>query len=252
MAQSQIRWKRGDYVRLGQAVAQFNKKINALQSEERKLYLPETINYSEQKENITTRQELNRVINSLRRFNLEGAEDIYKTEAGEEITKWERQELGIQKGIVTRRLTQELKELNTPMESGYSRVQMGSVRAREIEAQLKNLEKLESKKGYEFERLRKRIHNVGVADYTMRKAITYRENYFLMLESYKSFDNYDKLVAKLESIKNPVAFYEFVSQNELLADITFMYDMAMNFGVTNINEQMSFNQMLESIGIDTE
>lgn len=126
---------------------------------------------------------------------------------------------------------------------------MGSRRAREIEAQLKNLATLETKTGYEFDRLRNRIKNIGVSDYSMRKAIVYRENYFSMLETYKSFDNYEKLIAILNNITNPIEFYEFVSQNELLADITFMYDMNMNLGITNMNEQLSFNQMLESVGI---
>ena len=52
MADSQINWRHGDFIRLGQAVARFNKKINELQAEENKLYLPETISYAEAKENI--------------------------------------------------------------------------------------------------------------------------------------------------------------------------------------------------------
>ena len=75
--QSKIRWQRGDYITLGKAVSQFNKKINELQKEESKDYLPDTLEYKEVKENITTRKELNRVINSLRRFKKEGAEDLY-------------------------------------------------------------------------------------------------------------------------------------------------------------------------------
>ena len=55
MADSRISWKRGDFIKLGQAVAKFNKKVNELNREEKKLYLPETINYKEAKENITTR-----------------------------------------------------------------------------------------------------------------------------------------------------------------------------------------------------
>lgn len=31
---NQIKWKRGDYIRLGQAVSQFNKKIRELKQEE--------------------------------------------------------------------------------------------------------------------------------------------------------------------------------------------------------------------------
>ena len=93
MAQSKIRWKRGDYIKLGKAVADFNRKITKLQAEENKLYLPNIIEYKEAKENILTRAELNRLVNSLRRFQRAGAEDLYVTEAGEELTKWERREL---------------------------------------------------------------------------------------------------------------------------------------------------------------
>ena len=119
MADGQINWKQGDFVRLGRAVAQFNKKVNELNREEKKLYLPETISYTEAKENITTRRELNRLINSLRRFQREGAEDLYKTQSGEEITKWERRELGIQSRIAQTRLQNELKTLNEPLDSGF-------------------------------------------------------------------------------------------------------------------------------------
>ena len=131
MASSQIRWKKGDFIKLGKAVSQFNRKINELQREENKLYLPEIIDYKEAKENITTRRELNRLINSLRRFQREGAEDLYTTMVGENITKWERRELGIQSRIATMRIQKELNELNEPLESGYSRAQMGSRRVKE-------------------------------------------------------------------------------------------------------------------------
>ena len=143
MADARIFWKHGDFVRLGRAVAQFNKKINELNREEKKLYLPETINYQEAKENITTRRELNRLINSLHRFQKEGAEDLYTTQAGETISNWERRELGIQSRIAQIRLNAELKKLNEATDNGYSRVQMGSMRVREIEAQIKNLKQID-------------------------------------------------------------------------------------------------------------
>lgn len=91
--QSKIKWQQKDYLSLGKAVANFNKKINELQSEEKKLYLPELKNYKDIKENIQTRQELNRVIKSLKRFSKEGAEELYTTKAGEQLTKWEIGEL---------------------------------------------------------------------------------------------------------------------------------------------------------------
>ena len=204
--QSKIQWKQGDYIKLGRAVADFNKKVNKLQAEENKLYLPNLIEYKEAKENITTRGELNRLVNSLRRFNREGAEELYTTQAGEQMTKWERKELGIQSRIAQTRLKQELKQLNEPTPSGYSRAQMGSQRVKEINAQLKNLKLIESKVGY------------------------------------------DKLVKKLETFKNPLSFYEFLSQNELLADITYMYDMGTE-GIAGVSDQDKFNYLLESVGI---
>lgn len=241
---SKIRWKQGDYVKLGKAVAEFNKKINKLNAEENKLYLPETIDYKEAKENITTRSELNRLVNSLRRFQREGAEELYTTQAGEDITRWERRELGIQSRIAEIRLQRELKALNEPMESGFSRAQMGSTRVREIEAQLRNLKQIETKSGYEFQRLRSRIARSGVSDYTMKKAITYQENYIKEMEKYSHFDNYDKLMAKLKSFKNPISFYEFVSKTELTADLTYQSD--------EYYTQEYFNRFIEDLGIEIE
>ena len=243
-SQSKIRWKQGDFIRLGKAVSDFNKKINELQAEENKLYLPDTINYKEAKENITTRSELNRLINSLRRFKNEGAEDLYVTQADEEMTKWERRELGIQSRIVQTRLRLELNELNKPLESGFSRVQMGSERAREIESQLKNLKQIENKKGYEFKRLKERIQNKGTSDYIMKKAIVYRENYVKEMEKYSHLDNYEKLVEKFESLKNPVKFYEYMSQNELTQDLTYQSDEYFT--------QQAFNSFLQDLGIEID
>ena len=215
MADARINWKRGDYISLGRAVSNFNKKIRELQAEENKLYLPDEINYKEAKENITTRKELNRLVNSLRRFQREGAEDLYTTQSGETMTKWERRELGIQSRIAQTRLRNELKTLNEPTESGFSRAQMGSMRVREINAQIKNLKNIENVVGYEFNRLRDRLSRMGTSDYTMKKAIVFRENYLEEMEKYSHFDNYEKLMKKLRSFTNPISFFNFVSQNEL-------------------------------------
>ena len=39
MTNSQINWRKGDYISLGKAVSQFNRKINELQKEESRNYL---------------------------------------------------------------------------------------------------------------------------------------------------------------------------------------------------------------------
>jgi hypothetical protein len=244
MAQSRINWKRGDYIKLGRAVSNFNKKINSLQREENKMYLPEILNYKDIKADITTRQELNRMINSLRRFQQEDASELYETDAGEQITKWERRELGIQVGIAKRRLNKELKQLNEPTIGGFSRVQMGSIRAREIEAQIKHLDKIEMTKGYEFRRLKKSIKFQGSSDYQMKKAIIFRENYMNEMRKYSHFENYEKLMFRLKAINNPISFFDYVSQNEISGDLTYQSDQYFS--------EKEFDRFLESLGIDLE
>lgn len=223
--QNRINWKKSDYITLGKAVSQFNKKINELNAEERKLYLPETIKYKDIKSNIFTRKELNRIISSLKRFSKEGAEELYTTKAGQELTKWEYNELKNQSKIAKARLSTELKDLATVKnEQGFTRLEMGSLRAREIQAQIRNLENLENKKGYEFNRLRERIQNIGTQDYIMKKSVIFQENYLKEMEKYKGFNNYEKLMEKLKSIKNPISFFNYVSKNELIQDLTYQSD----------------------------
>lgn len=113
---------------------------------------------------------------------------------------------------------------------------MGSMRAREIQAQIRNLNSIENKTGYEFNRLRNRIQNIGTSDYIMKKSIVYRENYLKEMQKYASFDNYEKLMAKLEAIKNPITFYEYVSKNEIIADLTYQSDQYYS--------QQEFNQFV--------
>ncbi len=73
--EGQIKWKKGDFIRLGQAVSQFNKTKNEVLRLNRSIekYLPDTQDYKVLKSQIKTRNELNRIIKSLRSFNLENA-----------------------------------------------------------------------------------------------------------------------------------------------------------------------------------
>ena len=119
-----IKWKQTDYLNLGREVARFNKKINELNKEEKKLYLPELQDYRNVRDRIHTRAELNRVISSLRRFSKEGSEDLYTNDAGETMTKWEHNELVRQRRIAEKNLRNEAKELEQSYSSGYSKAQM--------------------------------------------------------------------------------------------------------------------------------
>lgn len=114
MAESLIRWNKQDEMKLQKAVNDFNKKIRRLEKEENNLQLPDTLNYQDLRENISTRSELNRRLSSLERFQKEGAESLYTTKAGEKLTKWEYQETIKQRNIARNRLNKELEDLGTP------------------------------------------------------------------------------------------------------------------------------------------
>lgn len=245
-----IRWKNADYLTLGRAVANFNKKINRLNAEEKKLYLPDNINYKDVKGRIQTRKELNRILNSLRSFSKEGAEDLYITEAGELMTKWERQELSKQTRIAENSLRKELKELEKPYSSGYSKAQMGSITYKNILAQIRNLRKLEQKKGYEFTKLKDRIKNIGSLDYDMVKATIYRENFMYAISFSEGMEGYDLLLKRLNRIKNPVNFYNFVKKSNVFSDIFLYYKPGegLVYGGFNSNQER-FNHGLEELGI---
>lgn len=252
MAQGQIRWKQTDYLSLGRAVANFNKKINLLNKEEKKLYLPEVKSYKEIKENIKTRAELNRIISSLKRFSKEGAEDIYTTKAGEIMTKWERQELGKQVKIAERGLRREAKKLEIPISSGYSKAQMGSRAYQEILSNLRTLRNLEFKKGKELISFKERLAKFGNLDYRMLKATIFRENFMtaLIQSGAENFENYSLLAGKMKRIKNPIKFFEFISQSNVFSDIFDYYKPGdgLIYGAFS-GEEERFNFGLEELGL---
>ena len=241
MRESYIRWNKRDTAKLRKAVLDFNKKLRSLQKVEYQDYLPDFINYKDVKKEILSRRDLNNMINSLRRFQREGAEDIYTTETGETLSKWERRELGIKSRAIQIRLGKELKELEKPDESGFSRVQMGSGRAKEIKAMIKRYKSLESLKGFDFSSTVRSIKaQYGMGD--LRKAELYQKNYLAMIKKeFSGFDHYEELVNFVKSFSNPLEFWNAVKDNEKFNDITFMYD--------EVDTQNKLNRLMDEMGI---
>ena len=66
---------------------------------------------------------------------------------------------------------------------------MGSTKVRALQSQIKNLKMIETKKGYEFNALRRRIKKMGSSDYEMKKAIIYREKKWKNIHTLKIMMN---------------------------------------------------------------
>lgn len=220
--QSKIRWKKGDYISLGKAVAEFNRTKNELETEENKLYLPEDINYNEIKSSIFSRSELNRVIKSLRSFSSQNSELVFEGE--NLITKWEQRENRLAQRRAIKNLKGELAELSQPLENGFSRAQMGSIEARQIERSIESIENYTKKVGENYRRTVRRIRSLGTNDYNLRKAYIYQENVLNELEELKNnIPEFKEVYKYFASIKNPITFYNTMQQSNILQDFFVWY-----------------------------
>lgn len=82
----------------------------------------------------------------------------------------------------------------------------------------------------------------------MRRAIIYKENYLEMFtKTYVGLSNYDKVLAKLKSIENPIQFYNILKkleEGEKLKDISFMYE--------STPYQETLNKLALNLGLEIE
>lgn len=243
---SLIRWRRGDYVKLGQAVSRFNKIINVLDTDERK-FLPELKDYKEIRDHITSRKELNRVIKSLRRVNTENLLNTKILESGEEISKWEYQELTKARKRAFRNLERERESILKDRPS----IGMGDERLSEIHAIEQSFIDLENRSGSGLKRVMQRIFSVGRSDYKLSRDELFRRNFYTALEGISNFQNYEVLKRELDKIKNPTKFYEYVKQSPVLMDLFLWYKEkdSVFYGAFGDNEEAFNSTLLFHLGI---
>lgn len=231
-----IRWTKGDAIRLGKAIAEFNRAVKELETELNKLYLPELKEYKVARESIKTRDELNRILRSMRRFSkYTTSADLVTTESGEVLTKWEKRELGLARNRELRKVEAELEKIQTP-EKPYR-----SQRQKELEIEKERLRDLFTYTGDKFDKERKRLLKRSAKDYEYKKQIIYKQNYMKSLEKYAEFDNYEILIKTMEKM-SPKAFYEKSQSSPQLDDLTLVSDQTM--------AQQAFNEFVyEWLGV---
>ena len=229
MADSPIKWKKQDELKLKKAVSDFNSKIKRLEKEEKLLYLPDTITYTSQRQDIKTRSEYNRRINALESFMKKGAEDLIITKGGEGLSKWEWQQTLNQKRILENRLNKDISKFESIAPS-VKRL-MGPPEKAQAEDTLESIQKLNRTKGASFNRIKSRIQALGVKDYEMKRAEKYRDNLLAELEKIK---DQSKATAKLyehfKNIKNPMEFYDEIKKSDVLYDFFKWYKNPKDYG----------------------
>lgn len=248
MADNLIRWKRSDYARLSKAINKYNKEINKLQ-DKGFTNLPETKNYQSIKSSIYTRKELNRTINSMKKLSIDNIKEV-ELEGGLKLTNYEYKELQNARTRAKHYLEGKLDKLET--ENPYAKYGLETKEIEAVKKTISSLGRLETTTpGFEMNRLIDRIKRLGSYDADMRRATQYRENYMKALEQMSGYENYDLLKDKLDSIKNPEKFYEFISQSTTLSDLFSYYEAApdaQTYGGFS-NNQAAFDKALIELDV---
>lgn len=244
---SLIKWTRSDYMRLSHAVRSFNKKVRELESLDQD-YLPDIYNYKELRDSIYSRRELNRMIKSLKRFTTkESQQRMVVIPSGEEISNWEYSELKKAMKRATTRITDQAREI-----IDTDRNVIGDVEFKRLLRTKESIEDLFNRSGTEFRRTRERTFKWGKNDFELYRADIFRENFMKALEQLETYKNIDLLINELEKITNPIQFYKYVSQSEILKDLFLFYRdkaTAQTYGGF-VDNQEAFNTALNDLGIE--
>lgn len=241
-----IRWTRSDYATLSHAIREFNKTINELESLDKNV-LPPEFTYKELKDTIYSRKELNRVLKSLRRFSRESQQKVVSLPSGESITKWELTELS---KAQTRAISQVQQQARNIVESDIN--VMGDVEFKQLLRTKESIEDLFNRTGADFRRTAKRTMTWGKSDYELWRAQIYRDNFMNSLQEMSNYDNYEVLLKKLEKIENPIKFYEYVQQSDILSDLFLYYKdkaTAQTYGGFSSNQEAFDTAIFEQLGI---
>ena len=210
-----IRWSKGDYIRLGKAVADFNRQVAANTTEANKLYLPKQIDYKALRDEIKTRQGLNAYIQQLKRINLGDSFALEKLEGGETVTRYQRRE-------IQRALNQVIPQLEADIASVQAKTLIRNglssnfelpeafkdYQQKQLEARLKDYKELFTLSGEKFKRRAEQLM-INQTEKKYRKAYQFRKNYMREMQKYRNMRDYwifKKYYA--DRHKDPVRFYD--------------------------------------------
>ena len=235
--QYNIKWNRSDIGKLSSAVSRFNKTIKKLENAESDLVLPEVVDYKELKSGITTRQELNRMIGSLRRFTNPAKQKAIKLDSGIEITAWEYTELKAERRRAEKRLTSELFGLEATLGTGNKRIN-------EIRGTIASLQKLETATGEDFKRIRERIKVQGTSDFNRKKAKTFQDNF---IKAFKGMGR-KEIVEYAQKFKDPEEFWNAIKDSGF-SNLQEFYDESEGILRFSMDSDERYFYELEQLGL---
>lgn len=195
---SKIRWTRADKKAIATAVGSFNAKITRTlkKNPEMVLFLPERLTTAEVRANVTTRQDLNKQLNAIKRFLRQGAEAPVINEVGTRTTKWQLRELRIQQGVINRAKNREMKILQPSYEKGN----FFTIEERNLQPTKFDFSKMSERN---FKKYIEGLNKMSKTTYWEQGYEKYRRGYLGAMTNtmyaYSRFDELYSLVSSLDS-----------------------------------------------------
>lgn len=193
-----IRWREADEKELQRVVKNYNAKLSRLakKNPDIKNALPERVSAAQLRDMIETRQDLNRELNSLRRFSQKGAEELVEVPDNDynlKITKWQKEEINRRVGVINRTRAQRLKKMQETEATqggkglGYSAAPLMGKAAElslsPVKGFTKYMNRADLKKRYA------QLLKESQSGYWNAKDELMKENYITAL--YRNFNSYD-------------------------------------------------------------
>ena len=263
-----IRWSKGDYIKLGKAVADFNKQVSQNATEANQLYLPKFVDYQSIKNDIKTRQGLNAYIQKLKRINIPDSFSLETLEGGQVITRYQRRELQRSLATVIPELEAKVAKEQAQVLARYNKKptpenikalnEFDGLKGKQLlkdEAKLRDYTNLFNLSGDEFKRVAGKLM-VNQTEKKYRQAYQFRKNYMKeMSEKYRNFRDYwifKKYYA--DRHKDPVRFYDDLPEDDTyfpddlyyLSDIVFTEEQFTSFVETILG--ISVDEIYEKEG----
>lgn len=237
---SKIRWREEDYKEVERVIKNFNNKIYRTKKNQPNIadIQPQTIRKSEFIKGIKTRKDLNRELNSLKRYGKRGAEKQVVSKSDEHLkaTKWEVKEYKHKEGIINARKTrerhrlEEKEHLQGGKKSGYKK---GESLSPLLEESLRTSHNnFNDKNKTNWEKFKKRIDKQLDSNYMPNMNSLYKENYIKALDKM----NYPPDIKYIINRLNTDRFIDRYAVDEL-ATIDFVYSLhEMEIRIDTIRE----------------
>jgi len=232
-----IRWRDKDKIELNKAIKNFNSKLNRLYKKGVDINLPDKIKLKEIKERIYSRKDFTLEINRLKNFTKKGAE-LPANIGNEKVTKWEYNEV---KKAIKRDNIRKRKEEEEKRSEVYEN---GELIGRRIGIELLEYKPrssdIRNRSYQEFKKLQQIFFNRN-DKYSYERKKGYLENYIKSLSDYKSMNEYNEVIKRLEKM-NLDKFIKLIDDGTLPEINEYYYIENMVY---------TWNQLLYSLGIES-